>query len=623
MRSIRPRPGQSFPTSLSLRPIRARTIHTTRILPHQHVLYLGNVLGYTSDDRLSKFPRAWLDSVGVSSDVDHGLRWTDASGSPGHALLSYTLLDAPLDPSLRMPRVSTEELATSSSSGQNAKENRQTGKEAEGGEEEGTVLEDEAGEKATSAQPCKVFALGRNTHAQLGLGFSSQEATRGMVTGVMEGKGGVQMISVGNGSSHVVTSTSASPVKDGTGQSNVYGFGNDTLGQLGASSPNTSTHSSSSSSGGDPYDVSTRQKGSDAPQLRLLPLPKKISISEGEEIDHDAGWRVVDISSGLDHSLMLLERTVNNYRIQQVVSTGLNTDGQLGLTPSSKADAVPMLPLLSRTFQPVPGLPDTPIGEGDTSTGLKGVICGADTSYALTAKGDLWVWGNSEYGQSFAGIHDRIPSPVFVANPLPAAYTSNGISFESHSPPRIHKLVAGGSFAAILDNQGRVWVIGYGPRASSSSSQPSSTPEEWAQLSLVTGFPPNPETMVKNLFCGLEYLLAVTRSTSSENNKVEIWIWGIPPRSISTVPIPNPTPVPFTLPKTPRQKWLDENPRLKKDMEKEGEKVQDSGQKRKVSVIAAACTRDYILVIVDDAKGKDVWAECVAPPKGKGTDVTI
>ncbi|SPO28252.1 uncharacterized protein UTRI_04649_B [Ustilago trichophora] len=615
MRSIRP--GSSLPTFLAQHPIRKRTINTTRVLPHQHILYLGNVLGYTSVDRLSKLPRAWLDSVGVSTDVDHGLRWTGASGGPGHALLSYTLLDAPLDPSWRMPRVSSEEVATTSSSGQNAAREGEIGRKEEGAEEEqATVLEDQAGKRATSAQPSKVFALGRNTHAQLGLGFSSQEATRGMVTGVMEGKGGVQIISAGNGFSHVVTSTPASPFESEAEQSKVYGFGNDTLGQLGASPSNITAESASE----DPYDVSTRQCGSDAPQLRLLPLPKRISIQpQGDEFDSEAGWKVVSISSGLDHSLMLLERTVNSYRIQQVVSTGLNTDGQLGLTPPSKADAVPMLPLLSRTFQPVPGLPDIPMAEGVTSAGLAGVICGADTSYALTTEGDLWVWGNSEYGQSFAGIHDRIASPVFVTNPLPDAYTSNRISFDPRSPPRIHKLVAGGSFAAILDTSGRVWVVGYGPRGGSDPT-PLASPEEWAQLSLVSGFPPNPDTVVENLFCGLEYLVAVTRS-AKENNKVQVWIWGISPRSISTLPVPNPTQVPFTLPKTPRQKWLDENPRLKEDLVHKNEVEEE--KEPKVSVTAAACTRDHLLVVIDDGMGKDVWAECVAPPKGKGTDVTI
>ena len=566
---------------------RIRSVHTSAALRYQHVLYFGNVLGYNSVDRLAKFPRAWLDSVGVSADVDHGLRWGSASGSPGHALLSYTLLESAVDPTLRAPRQTTEELATSTGSTIQQEKQRTD----EGAEEE-TVLEDASGRKSASSQPSKVFSLGRNTHAQLGLGFSSQEATRGMVTGSMDGNGGVDKVVAGSGFSFVVTSSTAD---DGTHASNVYGFGNDTLGQLGASSPSDAA-AAATAAGADPYDVSTRLSGSDSPQLRLLPLPKQLHLDASESTDtgNSSGWKVADLSAGVDHSLALLERSLNGFRLQSVLSTGLNTDGQLGVTPRDKADAVPMLPLLSRAFARVPGLPTAPVPLEDTGSRLKAVVCGADTSYVLTSSGDLWVWGNSEYGQSFAGVHDRIPAPTFVPNPLPAAYESRRLSRDA--PPTTKKLVAGGSFAALLDDHGRVWVAGYGPRASTSDAEDGL--DEWARLSLVQGFPE--DAVVEDLFCGLEYLVAITRSSKEE---VGVWIWGVPPRSVSSVPIQHPTPVPFAIPRTPRQQWLDENPRLKKDAAFTAEAERKGGR---VSVEAAACARDHLLLVLNDGMDKDV-----------------
>ncbi|KAJ9473837.1 hypothetical protein PHBOTO_003910 [Pseudozyma hubeiensis] len=451
-------------------------------------------------------------------------------------------------------------------------------------------LDTEDAKSNTSSQPSKVFALGRNTHAQLGLGFTSQEATRGMVTGEFAGEGGVSMLAAGNGFSFIVTSS--------TRGGKVFAFGNDTLGQLGSNSLE------GAKTGEDAYDVSIRS-GTE-PQLKLLPLPREVRVGGGEE---EGGWEVKSISAGLDHSLMLVEKVVNGWRVQRVLSTGLNTDGQLGLTEKEKEGCVPIEPLIERGFREVPiDLSPQPVEtNGEAGTEIVEVVCGADTSYALTAGGDLWVWGNSEYGQSFAGIHDRIVAPLFVPNPLPDAYHHHSISFDPLLPPKFQKLVAGGSFAAILDTQGRIWVVGYGPRGRPVSDSKA----QWSSLSLVE-FPP--DMVVESLFSGLEYLIATARSPSS---LPQVFIWGIPPRSVSTEPIVAPTRIPFSIPKTPRQKWLDDNPRLK---QKQREEEIDTA---KVKVRSAACTREHLLLIIDDGVGSDFWAECDHPPRDKGTDVTM
>ncbi|GAC99149.1 hypothetical protein PHSY_006748 [Pseudozyma hubeiensis SY62] len=554
-----------------------RTFSSTSSPSYQHVLYFGNLLGYQSIDRLAKFSRSWLDSAGVSGDVDRGLRYECmSSGGVGHVLVGYTLLDTRLDG--RSPRQTSEQVSLHGAV--------EPEEEVDG---EVIHLDTEDAKSSTSSQPSKVFALGRNTHAQLGLGFTSQEATRGMVTGEFAGEGGVSMLAAGNGFSFIVTSSNEG--------GKVFAFGNDTLGQLGSNSLEGGR------TGEDAYDVSIRSGRE--PQLKLLPLPREVPVGgEGEE-----GWEVKSISAGLDHSLVLVEKVVNGRRVQRVLSTGLNTDGQLGLTEKDKEECVPIEPLIERGFTEVPITLSPKLVESDGEAGAEivQVVCGADTSYALTAGGDLWVWGNSEYGQSFAGIHDRIVAPLFVPNPLPDAYRDHSISFDPLHPPKLQKLVAGGSFAAILDTQGRVWVVGYGPRG-----QPvSESKAQWSSLSLVE-FPP--DMVVETLFSGLEYFIATARSPSS---LPQVFIWGIPPRAVSTEPIVTPTPVPFSIPKTPRQKWLDDNPRLK---QKQREEAIDLS---KVKIQAAACTREHLLLIVDDGVGGDFWAECDHPPRDKGTDVTL
>lgn len=544
------------------------------------MLYFGNVLGYNSIDRFSKLSRAWLDSAGVSADVDHGLKWTCASGGVSHLLLSYTLLDRPLNPKAArsediVPLGTLPEKET----------------EADGqGERE---VMDVQGKKSLSSRPSKVFALGRNTHAQLGLGFSSQEATRGMVTGQLTGQGGVKSVVAGGTFSLVVT--------EGGQGSSVWVFGNDTLGQIG-SSPSSSPPTTNQL---DPYDISTRLNDSDTPQLKLLPLPKSVELGGGE------GWTVKSSAAGVDHTLLLLEREVNGCVVQQVVATGLNTDGQLGLTPDGKKDAVPIEPLLSRTFQPVP-LPLTPIpsstSAGTTSAGEKivQVECAADTSYALTSMGNIFSWGNSEYGQSFSTIQDRITSPIHIPNPLPAAYASYRIP-RTLSPPKPVKLVAGGSFAALLDTQNRAWIVGHHPTTTTTSDQPNPT------LTLIPNLP-----RIQNIFSGLEYLLLTTPSS--------IYILGLPPTSTSTTssspstPFLTPTKIPFSIPKAPRQTWLDHNPHLKM---KKPTQQKGGGVGGGVRVEAAACTRDHVVIVLDDGQGDEVWGECDRVPRDKGTDVTM
>lgn len=479
----------------------------------QHVLYLGSVLGYVSAERLSTFPRAWLDSAGMAADVDQGVRWSAVHAGSFHTLMAYTLTNyAP-----RPARFTTEDVVRPGERAPNAARTVDIGG-------------DDA--PSTGMLPSKVFGVGRNTHAQLGLGFASHEATRGMMCGTLTGPHGItHLVAGGNGFSFVVTA--------GADSSTVYGVGNDTLGALGLGEK--------VQQGRDAWDVvSTTQE----PQLVLHPLPKPVPLAHA--------WRVTSIAAGMDHSLLLLENSAGQ---QHLLSTGLNTDGQLGL--STDAHTLPIQPLVGKAFARVP-LPAR----------VTHVVCGADSSFALTDESDVWAWGNSEYGQSLAGVHDRILQPTLVPNPLLEAYARCGLAQDP--PPRIRKLVAGGSFSAVLDTNGRVWVAGYGPI-------PQSAAQTHATLQLVDAL--GADTV--DLFCGLEYIVAVTQA---ENEAMPtLWMWGIPPPSVSTLPVRTPTRIPYTLPDGPAHI-----------------RVQDM-----------ACNKDHLIVVLTETPRADaeplVWAECIPP----------
>ncbi|PWZ03725.1 RCC1/BLIP-II [Testicularia cyperi] len=657
--------------------LEARTFSTSPTPARQHLLYFGNVLGYTSAERLSKLPRAWIDAVGGSSDVDHGVTWTHASGSPSHSLLSYTLLERPLDH--RAPRQDSTQLSTPSSSAAAAQESGLENQNANQHEDIVLDLSDDAHStgRSSSSHPSKVFSIGRNTHAQLGLGFASQEATRGLVTGTLEGKGGITKVAAGNGFSLVATARSASPVQSHTSGdslataqedlgSNLYGFGNDTLGQLGLSGSVTPSSQ-------DPWDISPRNSESGEPQLLLHPLPRQISLDEHRHEASNSGpdchssgeasWTVKDMSCGMDHSLLLLERTLGGYTMQEVVASGLNTDGQLGLTPLHAKDEVPLQPLLTRRFEQVP-LSLTPISVGHTGseTGAEkaqpsqmpfdkivDVSAGADTSIALMQSGSLWVWGNSEYGQALCGVQDRVVAPLHIRNPLDDAYARFNLDVQRDGGAKVTKVVTGGSFTALLDSQGRAWTVGFGPlpdtvdqQKEQQKTENGKRAERWFEtLQLVTDFE-EAELTVVDLWCSTDYVVAATvpqnlesdlagstegneeKSGRTESQRPELWIWGIPPHTVSSLAVPAPTPIPYRIPQTPHEAWLQSNPSQRDRQNKPSKTSSEAtvAQVTQARIAHMACNRDNVLVVLEDGRAPvGVWAECISPPQDKGSDL--
>ncbi|EPQ31042.1 uncharacterized protein PFL1_01231 [Pseudozyma flocculosa PF-1] len=650
-----PRPHRSFASSSTSFPTR-----------RQHLLWCGNLLGYTSD-RLTKLPRAWIDSLGVASDVDQGLQWTHISASPTHTLLAYRLL-----PPLAPP--------PTASAGHDAEDDQHAT------EDDSAIIYDGPRETSDSAPPSslphKVLAMGKNTHAQLGLGFASQEATRGMVTGTFDGKGGVRAVCSGGCASFIVTQSGSS--EEG---SSLYAFGNHTLGQLGLGPASSPSHSA------DPYDVTPRQESGDA-QLVLHPLPRQVDLDASLETGHAAaqdGWRVEHMAAGMDHTLLIRSREAEPGHLeQQVMSTGFNTDGQLGL--STGLD-VPISPLITRTFHVVP-LPALEAASGDR---FVSVAAGADTSFALSQSGRLFAWGNSEYGQAMldSGVEDRVPTPVEVTGALKRACEEAGLELDG---ARIKKVVAGGSWAGVLDDRGRVWTAGYGPLGLGAAEVDESLdlpppPKASVHLSRVSALPPG----ITDIQAGLDYAVAIgptdkqasAQSSAQDTQEPQlprIFTWGLDtvsgrlglglgttsspsdrlrsdpsrksdrpsgigmstgmdrrrgngggagdeaaPRVYTPVEVPR-----IRLGRSPEDEWLDANPAERKkrnDREAKKRSGDRDGAAGKVSAAAAAvedakvlevaCGSEAMFVLIEDGLNEvGRWNECYGPPDA-GTDVAM
>ncbi|CAO3587573.1 unnamed protein product [Absidia cylindrospora] len=113
--------------------------------------------------------------------------------------------------------------------------------------------------------------------------------------------------------------------------------------------------------------------------------------SQPTPITHEYdGRHITDIVCGMDNTVFATD-------MNKIYAMGWGADGQLGQGPDWSTDSnVPScLPLVG------------PIQKLSSST---------DFTLALLGDGQLWVWGNSEYGQGMQGTKiDRILAPVPVS----------------------------------------------------------------------------------------------------------------------------------------------------------------------------------------------------------------
>lgn len=189
--------------------------------------------------------------------------------------------------------------------------------------------------------------------------------------------------------------------------------------------------------------------------------------------------RVIQVACGQDHSVFLTEKG-------SVYSCGWGADGQTGLGHHNKASC----PL--------------PVGGDLAGVKVRQVATYGDCSLAVSNDGQLYGWGNSEYLQ-LASVTEstQISSPRLL--PLKAV-------------GRIRQAACGGTQVAVLNEEGEVFVWGFGILGKGPNLSESAVPEQVpATLFGRTEF--NPTVKVSSIRCGLNHFAAITE-------RGELFVWG-------------------------------------------------------------------------------------------------
>ncbi|XP_071627964.1 RCC1-like G exchanging factor-like protein isoform X3 [Temnothorax longispinosus] len=189
--------------------------------------------------------------------------------------------------------------------------------------------------------------------------------------------------------------------------------------------------------------------------------------------------KIIAVTAGQDHSILLTETG-------EVYTFGWGADGQTGLAHYQNEHRPSLV-------------------KGDLAgQRIIKVACAADCVLALSDKGKVYGWGNSEYGQ------------------LPVRENSYQINIatelDTQELGHIIDIAAGGSFCMVLNNDGNVYVWGYGILGLGPQVQKVLKP---------TIIPPtlfgnniyNRTVKVTNVYCGISQLAALT-------NSGDLYMWG-------------------------------------------------------------------------------------------------
>ncbi|XP_077448917.1 RCC1-like G exchanging factor-like protein isoform X2 [Stigmatopora argus] len=189
--------------------------------------------------------------------------------------------------------------------------------------------------------------------------------------------------------------------------------------------------------------------------------------------------RVVQVACGQDHSLFLTDAG-------QVYACGWGADGQTGLGHHGAC------PSPTRVLGELSGVK------------VRQLSTYGDCSLAVSADGQLYGWGNSEYRQ-LASVTDttQVNSPRRL--PLPGC-------------GNVVQAACGGTQVAVLNERGEVFVWGYGILGKGPTLSDTCAPE-MIPLSLFGRSEFNPSVTVTKIRCGLAHFAAVT-------DRGELFVWG-------------------------------------------------------------------------------------------------
>ncbi|XP_006621692.1 RCC1-like G exchanging factor-like protein isoform X2 [Apis dorsata] len=192
------------------------------------------------------------------------------------------------------------------------------------------------------------------------------------------------------------------------------------------------------------------------------------------------GKKIKSITAGQDHSILLTESG-------EVYTFGWGADGQTGLAH------------YRNEYRPS-------LVKGDLAgQHIIKVACVADCVLALSDKGKVFGWGNSEYAQLFVEDGNQ---QVNIATEI------DKLKHLGH----IIDIACGGCFCMVLNNTGDVYVwgfgiLGFGPKITK-IVQPTLIP---ATLFGNNAYQKN--TKVIKIFCGMNHLAALT-------NTGDLYMWG-------------------------------------------------------------------------------------------------
>ncbi|ESO86089.1 hypothetical protein LOTGIDRAFT_204579 [Lottia gigantea] len=189
---------------------------------------------------------------------------------------------------------------------------------------------------------------------------------------------------------------------------------------------------------------------------------------------------IVKVECGSDHTLFLT-------KTGEVYSCGLGADGQTGLGMYNNQG--------------------TPLKlEGDIQKEkIVSVASKGDCVLAVSKKGEVFGWGNSEYNQLSMVTEE---TQVNVPRHLPIAKDCG----------RIIQVAAGGSICAVLNEHGEVYVWGYGILGKGLQVDMSLMPTKIPQA-LFGESELLPNIKVTNIICGLNHFVALT-------DKGDVYTWG-------------------------------------------------------------------------------------------------
>ncbi|XP_077167179.1 RCC1-like G exchanging factor-like protein [Paroedura picta] len=202
--------------------------------------------------------------------------------------------------------------------------------------------------------------------------------------------------------------------------------------------------------------------------------------SESHQIHRLRGFKdqVVQVACGQDHSLFRTEKG-------DVYSCGWGGDGQTGLGHYNSV-CVP-----------------TKLGGDIAGVPIVQVTTYGDCCFAVSAEGELFGWGNSEYLQ------------------LSSITEKPQVNVPRHLPFKVGKVkeaACGGTVNALLNEEGHVFVWGYGILGKGPKLMETAIPE-MIPPSLFGFSDLSPDIRVNRIRCGLNQFAAIT-------NRGELFIWG-------------------------------------------------------------------------------------------------